>query len=107
MRRGEVRLYRFAAPDKTRPVVVLTRDATIPRMATVTVAAVTRTRRGVPSEVTLSTEDGMKYDCAVNLHNLATVQQQKVGALVCSLSDARMEEICRALANALGCALEH
>ncbi len=52
--RGDVRLYRFAPPDKERPVVVLTRDSAIPYLATVTVAPITSTIRGVPSEVVLN-----------------------------------------------------
>ena len=58
--RGDVRLYQFAPPNKRRPVVVLTRDSAIAYLSTVTVAPVTSTIRGVPSEVVLSEEDGMK-----------------------------------------------
>ena len=67
--RGEVRLYQFAAPDKKRPALVLTRNSAIAYLSTVTVAPVTSTIRGVPSEVVLNEEDGMKSPCAVNLHN--------------------------------------
>jgi mRNA interferase MazF len=77
--RGDVRLYSFAPPDKERPVVVLTRDSAIAYLSTVTVAPVTSTIRGVPSEVLLSEEDGMKEPCAVNLHNPVTVVQRKFG----------------------------
>ena len=52
--RGDVRLYRFAPPDKSRPVVVLTRDSAIGYLSTVTVAPITSTMRGVPSEVVLN-----------------------------------------------------
>jgi len=57
--RGEVRLYQFAAPDKKRPALVLTRNSAIAYLSTVTVAPVTSTIRGVPSEVVLNEEDGM------------------------------------------------
>jgi len=53
--RGEVRLYQFPRPDKQRPVVVLTRDSAIGYLSAVTVAPITSTVRGVPSEVLLST----------------------------------------------------
>ncbi|MGO9257448.1 MAG: type II toxin-antitoxin system PemK/MazF family toxin [Bryobacteraceae bacterium] len=46
--RGDVRLCRFAPPDKERPVLVLTRDSAIGHLATVTVAPITSTIRGVP-----------------------------------------------------------
>jgi mRNA interferase MazF len=54
--RGDVRLYQFAPPDKKRPVVVLTRASAIAYLSTVTVAPITSTIRGVPSEVVLNTE---------------------------------------------------
>jgi mRNA interferase MazF len=103
--RGEVRLYRFAPPDKSRPVVVLTRNSAIAYLATVTVAPITSIIRGVPSEVALSEEDGMKASCAVNLHNTVTVSQDKLGKRVSQLSSRRMAEICAALRFSLGCDL--
>ena len=63
--RGDIRLFRFAPPDKRRPVVVLTRDSIVDRLARITVAPVTSTIRGVASEVTLGTEDGLKQADAV------------------------------------------
>jgi mRNA interferase MazF len=101
--RGDVRLVHFAAPDKNRPAVVLTRDSAIGYLATVTVAPVTSTIRGVPSEVQLNIEDGMKAPCAVNLHNAVTISQEKLGRRVAKLEAVRMAEICAALAFCLGC----
>jgi mRNA interferase MazF len=79
LRRGDVRLCQFKAPDKERPVVVLTRDSAIAHLATVTVAPITSTIRGVPSEVMLDVDDGMKGPCAVNLYNAVTVAQTRLG----------------------------
>jgi len=101
--RGDVRLYNFAPPDKDRPVVVLTRDSALAYLGTVTVAPITSTIRGVPSEVLLNQEDGMKAPCAVNLHNPVTVTQEKLGKRVAQLSPLRMHEICAALRFSLGC----
>lgn len=101
--RGDVRLYQFAPPDKKRPVVVLTRDSAVAYLSTVTVAPITSTIRGVPSEVLLKEDDGMKTACAVNLHNAVTVSQDRLGKRVAQLSSARMHEICAALRFALGC----
>jgi len=92
--RGDVRLYQFAPPDKNRPAVVLTRDSAIAYLSTVTVAPITSTIRGVPSEVVLNEEDGMKAPCTVNLHNAVTVSQQRLGRRVAQLSSTRMQEIC-------------
>lgn len=101
--RGDVRLYRFAPPDKERPVVVLTRQTSIGRLSNVTVAPITSTLRGVPSEVALNEGDGMKGLCGVNLHNVVTVAQRRMGRRVARLSSTRMKEICAALRFALGC----
>jgi len=101
--RGDVRLHHFAPLDKNRPVVVLTRDSAIRYLGTVTVAPITSTIRGVPSEVVLNAEDGMKAPCAVNLHNAVTISQEKLGKRVTKLGSARMDEICAALGFSLGC----
>jgi mRNA interferase MazF len=101
--RGDVRLYEFAAPDRRRPVVVLTRDSAIAYLSTVTVAPITSTIRGVPSEVLLGEADGMKTPCAVNLHNAVTVSQHRLGRRVGHLGVLRMIDICLALRFSLGC----
>ena len=101
--RGDVRLYRFARPDKLRPVVVLTRNSVLQYLSKVSVAQVTSTIRGVPAEVVLDEDDGMKAPCAVNLHNIATVPQNELGRLVTQLSSPRMDQICAALRFSLGC----
>lgn len=101
--RGDVRLYQFAPPDKKRPVVVLTRNSAVPYLSTVTVAPITTTIRGVPSEVLLTENDGMKAHCAVNLHNVVTIAQNRIGKRVAQLSSPRMAEICAALRFSLGC----
>ena len=101
--RGEVRLFRFPAPDKARPVLVLTRSSAIAYLSRVTVAPITSTIRGVPSELKLGSEDGMKQPCAVNLHNLVTVPKAGLGRRVTQLGEERMDAVCAALAFALGC----
>jgi mRNA interferase MazF len=105
--RGDVRLYSFAPPDKTRPVVVLTRDSAIPYLSVATVAPITSSIRGVPSEVILDESDGMKTPCAVNLHNAVTIPQDRLGKRVTQLSSSRMNDICAALRFSLGCDLTH
>jgi mRNA interferase MazF len=101
--RGDVRLYRFAPPDKERPVVVLTRHSSIQRLSNVTVAPITSTIRGVPSEVALDEEDGMKMPCVVNLHNVVTLARRGLGRRVARLGPERMDEVCEAVRFALGC----
>lgn len=101
--RGEVRLYRFPTPDKERPVLVLTRASALDYLSRVTIAPITSTVRGVPSEVVLGPEDGMKRVCAINLHNVVTVPQTAVGRRLAQLTPQRLREVCSALAFALGC----
>lgn len=103
--RGDVRLYHFAPPNKKRPVVVLTRNSAIEYLSTITIAPITSTIRGVPSEVALDEQDGMKSPCAVNLHNAVTVSKDRLGKRVAQLSPSRMHEICSALRFSLGCDL--
>jgi len=102
MQRGEVRWYRFRNPDKKRPVVVLTRASALEFLNEVTVAPVTSRIRDIPTEVVLGVDDGMLRDCAVNLDHVQTVSRGKLGGLVTSLSDARLEEVREALLFALG-----
>jgi mRNA interferase MazF len=103
LERGEIRLYRFAPPDKSRPVLLLTRGKSILYLSKVTVAPITSSIRGVASEVLLDAHDGMKSPCAVNLHNLVTVSQAGVGRRLAKLSDEKMRRVCEAIAYALGC----
>ena len=103
LERGEVRLFRFAPPDKQRPVLILTRDSVLGYLSRVTVAPITSTARGVPSEVPLGVEDGMKKACVVNFHNVMTVPREGLGPRVGQLSAPRLREVCAALAFALGC----
>jgi mRNA interferase MazF len=102
VKRGEVRWYRFAAPDKRRPVVILTRESAIPYLGEVTVAPITSTIRDVPSEVPLSAADGLPRDCAVNLDHIQTVSQARIGPLITALTPERMQEIRAALLFAVG-----
>ena len=101
MTRGEIWLYRFKAPDKQRPVLILTRPEMIRVLNTVTVAALTRTIRGVASEVVLGEECGLKEPSAINLHHLFTIPQAGLHRFVGSVSESTMHAVRRALLYAL------
>ena len=101
MRRGEVRWYRFAAPDKRRPVVILTRDSVLEYLGEVTVAPVTSTVRDIPSEVQLTSKDGLPRECAINLDHVQTVSKDKLGTLITTLSAEHMRQLRAALLFAL------
>ncbi len=102
MRRGEVRWYKFSPPDKRRPVLLLTRDAILEYLGDVTVAPLTSTIRDIPSEVRLSKDDGVLQECAVNCDHIQTVSKGRLGALLTTLSAAKMREVSRAVTFALG-----
>jgi mRNA interferase MazF len=102
MRRGEIRWYRFSSPDKKRPVLLLTRDSVLDYLGEVTIAPITTTLRDIPSEVPLSSEDGMPKSCTINLDHLQTVSKSKLGSVITVLSSARMAEVQSALLFALG-----
>ena len=102
MKRGEVRWYRFNAPDKRRPVVVLTRDSILGQLGEATVAPVTSTIRDIPTEVVLDETDGMPRRCAVNLDHEQTDAKTRLSGMITTLAPARMAEIRKALLFALG-----
>ncbi len=102
MKPGEIRWYRFRAPDKRRPVVVLTRDSVLDYLGEVTVAPITSTIRDIPSEVVVGPDDGMPRPCAINLDHVQTVSKDRLGGIVATLPAARMVEVRDALLFALG-----
>jgi mRNA interferase MazF len=100
--RGEV-VWLELEREGRRPVVVLTRDQALPRLRNVVVALVTRTIRGIDTEVELGPGDGMPIECVVSLDNLRTVPQVLLTESITRLDPARMDAICRALTRATGC----
>lgn len=101
MKHGEIRWYKFAAPDKKRPVLILTRDSVLEYLGEVTVAPITTAVRDIPSEVFLSTGDGVPKNCAVNCDHLQTVSKGKIGPLITSLPRTKMVAVGRAIRFAL------
>ena len=102
MKRGEVRWYEFQPPDKRRPVLILTRDSALTILRDVTIAPITSTIRGIPSEILLGPEDGMPETCVVNFDHIQTVPQKKIGQLITTLNLEKLEQVGPALDFALG-----
>lgn len=84
-------------------MLILSRPEAIPVLHEVTTAVVTRTIRGIPTEVQLGTDDGMPEECAVNLDNLRRIPRTFLTDPITTLSGPRMHEVCKALAIATGC----
>jgi len=101
VKRGDVCWYTFKAPDKRRPVLILTRDSAIPILSSVTIAPITSTIRNIPTEIVLTEADGVPKTCAANFDNLQTVPKANVGARITHLSTEKMREAAAALSFAL------
>lgn len=94
-RHGEV--WWAEAEDKRRPVLVLTRDEAIPVLRRLIVAPVTRTVRGIPTEVPLGEREGLPTACAASFDNLQPINRRLLTRRIGALAGARRHEICDAL----------
>jgi len=102
MQRGDI--WFAVTPGGDRPVLVLTRDPVAATIGSIVVAALTRTRRGLVSELHLFAEhDGVPSDCVVNFDNLHTLPREAFRRQVTSLTAPRLAAACRTLAAATGC----
>lgn len=101
MRRGEVYWYDFGRTAKRRPVVVLTGTRSLPHLSTATVAVLTTTVRGVRSEVAVGEAEGVPKPCAINLHQVHTVEQAALTGFITQLPDDVMRQVERAMQFAL------
>ena len=101
--RGEV--WWCELPDiGRRPVVVLSRDAAIPRLRRTLIAPCTSTVRGLPSEVVLQAgDDPVPRRSAINLDSIESVSVTVLVERLGRLGDERMREVCAALAVATDC----
>jgi mRNA interferase MazF len=87
-----------------RPVVVLSRDAAIPRLRRALVAPCTTRLRHLPSEIPLNAgDDPVPLDSAVNLDSVESVSVGALTERLGRLSDGRMRQVCEALAVAVDC----
>ena len=101
--RGEVWWCELPAVGR-RPVVVLSRDAAIPRLRRALIAPCTTTIRGLASEVPLEPgEDPVPRRCAANLDSVESVSLGVLIDRIGRLSDSRLREICHALEVAVDC----
>jgi mRNA interferase MazF len=97
--RGEVYDVRF--PSGRRPAVVVTRERVIPYLSSVTVAQVTGTIRGLPTEVPLGREHGMAHESVVNCDNLAAVPKAAIERYRGTLGPVELARLREALRLAL------
>ena len=102
MQRGEI--WFAATPGGDRPVLVLTRDPVASRIGSIVVAALTRTVRGLVSELSLTAaDDGVPSDCIVNFDNIHTIPRAAFRKPIAKLTAPRLAEACQRLRDATDC----
>lgn len=97
MRRGDVYWARLPAPVGRRPVVLVSRDEAYAIKTRLTVVVVTRTVRGIPTEVRLGPAQGLPKVGVANADELVTLPVSLLGERISTLSRAKLEEIDGAL----------
>ena len=91
----------WAHLDKRRPVIVVARDDVRGARVKTTVATVTRTSRGLPSEVELDQRDGLPKQCVANCDDLGTISKGRLISRIGRLSEPKLTELADALRFAL------
>lgn len=86
-----------------RPVLIVTRGDVVPFLTRVLVAPVTRTVRGIPTELPLGPDDGLDVECCASFDNLQPVERRQLTSRVGALSPERRPELCRALRATADC----
>lgn len=101
-KRGEVWWAEMPAEGR-RPVLVMTRDAAIPILRRIIVVPITRRVRGIPTEVLLDEDDGMREPCAASLDNIRVADRSLLTERITSLGAVRLRQVCSALKVAIDC----
>lgn len=83
--------------DKTRPVVILTREAARGAMSKVTVAPITSTVKGLSSEVRVGVANGLENDCAISVDNVVTIPAALLGRTLGFLTEEQERQLARAV----------
>jgi len=94
-RQGEV--WWAEAEDKRRPVLVVTRSEAIPVLHRLVVAPVTRTVRGIPTEIALGADEGLPVACAASFDNVQPIDRRLLTERIGALPGSRRHEVCHAL----------
>jgi mRNA interferase MazF len=102
MRRAEVWWAQLPSPVGSRPVVILTRDSVLSSLGSIVVGLVTRTRRGLETEVSLGGREGLPCTCVLNLDNILTVPRQCLTRQMGSLTSDKVDQLDQALKVSLG-----
>jgi mRNA interferase MazF len=91
------------AEDKRRPVLVVTRSDAIGVLTRLVVAPITRTVRGIPTEIAFGSDDGLPVACAASFDNVQPINRSLLTQRIGALGPARRHELCDALAALADC----
>jgi mRNA interferase MazF len=100
--RGDIRWFRFAAPDKRRPVLVLGRPDILPSLSQIPVIPLSTHSRGLSWEVSLPPSGGLPSTCVLKPEWIRIVERRHLGPLIVSLPEYRWPEVRAALLDVLG-----
>lgn len=92
-----MRPIHLAKLDKTRPVLILTRELVRPRLTNVTVAPITSTIRGISTEVPVGTANGLDKESVVSCDNVQTVPKSLLGRQIGHLLDDQEDDLSTAI----------
>ena len=102
MQQGDVWLLELA-DQKPRPCLVITRNEALSVRNHVTVVPITRTVRGIPTEVAFGAADGVRFDSVASFDSVGTVARASLTRRLGRLADGRWHEVCIAIRNAIAC----
>lgn len=100
--RGDIRWFRFSAPDKRRPVLVLGRADVLPSLSQIPVIPLSTQARSLAWEVPLTEADGLPSSCVLKPEWIRIVERQHLGPLITSLPESKWSDVQVALLNVLG-----
>lgn len=101
-----MRPIHLARIDKTRPVIVLTRELARSALTSVTVAPITSTVRGISTEVPVGPNNGLDHECAVSCDNVTTIPVRDLGRRLGFLMEHQEVALAAALVNAFDLRIE-
>jgi mRNA interferase MazF len=93
----------WADVGKVRPVVVLTRSRVAPRLSRVLVAPITTTVRGLPTEVPLGADEGVRRGSVANLDHVQLLPVERLLRQAGLVRGDRWAEFCRAMGKVMAC----
>ena len=100
--RGDIRWFRFAAPDKRRPVLVLGNEDVLESWSQIPVIPFSTQIRGLPWEVRVGPQDGLIEESVLKVEWIRSVDRATIGPFNGSFPENRWPELRSAILLGLG-----